>query len=335
MQDHIECLYFHSSQFPDQIAREHEESFLQRRINHKFHYHTTYQSQQWLDLHNTYSPAQDNQGYHQAYKQCFYTALDRLNHDTFDFISLGCGGGEKEVLLHTMLTRAKQTSIAKYYPVDVSHSLTITAAQKMRQEDSELIIQPMVCDLLHTEELLSYMPRSGGARLITFFGMIPNFNPDQILPVLTHFLAPGDLLLFSANLAPGDHYASGVESVLPQYNNSKTKSWLMSVLQDVGISQSDGEITVTIETDSAEPGVDTTSLKKITAYFTVKRLIRLKINDKTIHWQPGERVQLFFSYRYTTSLVKSYLKKYNIQVLHDWEFSNQEEGLYLCRRVSG
>lgn len=330
MTNKIEQLYVHASQFPDRIARDYADSFAQRRIRHQFHYHTTHQSQQWLNLHKTYSPIPHSEGYRQAYAQCLRSALETVDHDRFDLISLGCGGGEKEVLLHTLITGTRQAAMVHYYPVDVSPALAITAAQKMRRQDPALPIQPMVCDLLHTDDLLSYMPRDDAARLITFFGMIPNFNPAQILPVLHHFLSSGDVLLFSANLAPGDDYALGMETVLPQYDNPETRSWLTGVLRDVGIDDNDGDISVTIEDDMAQSSA---ALKKISAYFIVRRHITLTINNSTVRWQPGERVQLFFSYRYTTSLVKTYLQQHGIQVLRHWMFSDQQEGLYLCQKA--
>ena len=64
---------------------------------------------------------------------------------------------------------------------------------------------PFVCDLATADDL----PRPSStitrhaARLITFFGMIPNFEPQIILPKLASLVRPKDFLLFSANLAPG------------------------------------------------------------------------------------------------------------------------------------
>ena len=40
--------------------------------------------------------------------------------------------------------------------------------------------------------------------------MIPNFEPQIILPKLATLVRPKDFLLFSANLAPGKNYAAGV-----------------------------------------------------------------------------------------------------------------------------
>ena len=48
--------------------------------------------------------------------------------------------------------------------------------------------------------------------MITFFGMIPNFEPQDILPKLAKLIRRQDTLLFSANLAPGADYAVGVKA---------------------------------------------------------------------------------------------------------------------------
>ena len=77
--------------------------------------------------------------------------------------------------------------------------------------------------------------------------MIPNFEPQIILPKLASLVRPKDFLLFSANLAPGQNYAAGVKKVLPQYDNPLTRDWLMTFLLDLGVEQSDGELRFKID----------------------------------------------------------------------------------------
>jgi len=98
---------------------------------------------------------------------------------------------------------------------------------------------PFVCDLATADDL----PANLGSRftfhvsrITTFFGMIPNFEPQIILPKLASLVRPKDLLLFSANLAPGNNYAAGMKKILPQYNNPLTRDWLMTFLLDLGWS---------------------------------------------------------------------------------------------------
>ena len=84
-------------------------------------------------------------------------------------------------------------------------------------------------------------------RLVTFFGMIPNFEPQEILPKLASLIRPKDFLLFSANLAPGADYAAGMKKILPQYDNALTRDWLMTFLLDLGVERRDGELRFAIE----------------------------------------------------------------------------------------
>jgi L-histidine N-alpha-methyltransferase len=79
--------------------------------------------------------------------------------------------------------------------------------------------------------------------------MIPNFEPQIILPKLASLVRPKDFLLFSANLAPGNNYAAGVKKVLPQYDNPLTRDWLMTFLLDLGVERGDGKLRFKIEDD--------------------------------------------------------------------------------------
>ena len=78
--------------------------------------------------------------------------------------------------------------------------------------------------------------------------MIPNFEPQIILPKLASLVRPKDFLLFSANLAPGNNYAAGVKKILPQYDNPLTRDWLMTFLLDLGVERNDGKLRFKIET---------------------------------------------------------------------------------------
>ena len=105
---------------------------------------------------------------------------------------------------------------------------------------------PFVCDLATADKLNKFLVTRHPS-LVTFFGMIPNFEPQLILPKLASLVRPKDFLLFSANLAPGKNYAAGVKKVLPQYDNAPTRDWLMTFLLDLGVEQRDGRLKFAIE----------------------------------------------------------------------------------------
>src|SRR5439155_9989417 len=120
-----------------------------------------------------------------------------------------CGGGQKDTRLLRLLRSGRRQLL--YTPVDVSLPMVLTAREAAR----EVVDEPrgLVCDLALAEDLPEYFDREtpeGAARISTFFGMMPNFEPQRILPRLSGLVRKEDLLLMSANLAPGADYGAGV-----------------------------------------------------------------------------------------------------------------------------
>jgi len=168
-------------------------------------------------------------------------------------IGLGCGGGQKDARL---LQKMKETGREAFYtPSDVSVAMVLVARETALAVVADKSCFPLVCDLATADDLGEVLDRQtppDAARLVTFFGMIPNFEPAIILPKLATLVRPDDLLLFSANLSPGSDYAAGMEKILPLYDNELTRDWLITVLLEVGIEREDGSLDFQIEADARE-----------------------------------------------------------------------------------
>ena len=136
-----------------------------------------------------------------------------------------------------------------------------------------------------------------------------------------------DWLLVSANLAPGPDYGAGVRRILPQYDNVPTRAWLMTFLLDLGVKQSDGAIRFTVE--EGPPGLD---LKRVVAEFQFEETCSVRLGTETFEWHRGERLRLFFSYRFTPDRVCKLLGQQGIVVVNQWVTRAEEEGVFLCRR---
>ncbi|OZH53846.1 hypothetical protein AFK68_14865 [Hydrocoleum sp. CS-953] len=324
----FEQVFVHPSQFPDQVYQDYLVSFSGKQINHKFHYDSVKQSQKWLKIHQEYSPSRNDRDAINTYEKCFQKTAETLDKfSSIQLIGLGSGGGTKDSLLLSYLSNQRRELI--YYPLDVSLSLAIISAQKARSSLTELSVQPIVCDLLHADDLMFQIQKRDEQerRIITFFGMIPNFYPQQIFPTLNNFLNEGDLLLLSANLAPGSDYVQGIEKILPQYDNELTKDWLITVLEDVGVNHENGNIQFGIKDDEENP-----NLKRVNADFELNNDVSFKLDDELIEWKSGDKIGLFFSYRYTTTKLQEILSSYGINILNYSESANQEEGVYLCQK---
>lgn len=317
-------VWIHPSQFPESVRRELVRSLRDRKVNHKFHYDSIKQAQKWLAVHGAYSPVQQDANARAIYDRMFEAVGRILSREkALDLIGLGCGSGQKEAIL--LRACASFRGVRRYFPCDVSVALVLMAREAALQECPGLECRPIAVDLAGAPDLTMELDRSEGARrVVTFFGMMPNFEPAGIVPILAASLRSDDVLLMSANLVPGRDYALGVEKVLPQYANGLTEEWLMTFLKDLGIGSDDGEVRFGIEE------VTGNGLRRIVANFEFARNRAIEIGSDAIEFMRGERIRLFFSYRYTPELLRECLSGYGIEIRKQW--CTDEEGVFLCER---
>jgi L-histidine Nalpha-methyltransferase len=316
----------HASQFPDRVRMDLLDSLRSRQVNHKFHYDSVKQTQKWLALHQSYSPTRNDSDCVAIYERSFAAAA-RITAPNVTVIGLGCGGGQKDTRLLARLT-ANAGRVA-YAPCDVAGAMVLVARQAALAVLPPERCFPFIFDFAAAADLPAVFAGHldpAVARLYTFFGMIPNFEPAVILPRLAALVRPEDWLLFSANLAPGGDYAAGVRQILPQYDNGPTREWLLTFLLDLGVERSDGELRFAIATDPAN------GLQRVEAVFHFTRNCRIEIEDETFDFPVRSVIRLFFSYRYTPDRVRAVLAAHGLQVHEQWITLSEEEGVFLCRR---
>jgi len=313
------------SQFPQNVYRDLLASLRRRRVNHKFHYDSVKQTQKWLALHQQFSPSRHDVDCRRIYDQSFVAAAQAAKADRIHLIGLGCGGGQKDTRLLKTLKRSGRDIF--YTPCDVSTAMVLTARETASSIVPDENCFPVVCDLGTAKDLAAILARRGEAksRLVTFFGMIPNFEPDEVLPKLASLLKPADVLLFSANLAPGADYECGIKKILPQYDNAPTRDWLMTFLLDLGVEPFDGGLRFGIETVRS-------GLKRVVARFVFKRSRRIMIGENVFSFKSGQSIRLFFSYRYTRDRIRVVLSRHGLRIQDEWITGSQEEGVFLCRK---
>lgn len=315
-----------ASQFPENVRRDLIVSLRTRQVNHKFHYDSFKQTQKWLALHEAHSPARRDEDCLATYDRAFIAAAGKITAKQLHVLGLGCGGGQKDVrLLQLLKARGKQVS---YAPCDVSTAMVLVARRAALKVLPVTNCFPVVCDLATADDLpdlFSHGLTPRVPRLVTFFGMIPNFEPQVILPKLASLVRPQDYLLFSANLAPGQDYAAGMKRILPQYDNALTREWLLTFLLDLGVERTDGALNVSIASGAA-------GLKRVVAGFRFARSCEIKIEGKVFSFRRGETIRLFFSYRYTPQRVTQILGRHGLQVSESWITESGEEGVFFCRQ---
>jgi uncharacterized SAM-dependent methyltransferase len=315
----------HASQFPENVRRDLLASLRTRRVNHKFLYDSVRQTQKWLALHRAYSPTRNDADCQAIYEKSFKAAAAQTRGKKIHVVGLGCGGGQKDTrLLRLLKSQGKEIF---YTPCDVSAAMVLTARRTARAVVPEKNCFPLVCDLATADDLPAVLDSCltpHASRLITFFGMIPNFEPQTILPKLASIIRPKDFLLFSANLAPGKDYAAGVRKILPQYDNPLTRDWLLTFLLNLGVERGDGRLRFKIEDNPVN------GLKRVVAEFYFSQPRRIEVEGKRFAFRAGERIRLFFSYRYTPERVRQMLAGQGLEIGGQWMTKSQEEGVFLC-----
>jgi L-histidine N-alpha-methyltransferase len=318
----------HDSQFPENIRRDLLASLRARKLNHKFLYDSFKQTQKWLALHEAHSPARTDKNCLATYARAFAETAGKISAKKIHVVGLGCGGGQKDLQLLKLLRARKKETF--YSPGDVSVAMTLIARKGAMKILPAKKIFPFVCDLATASDLqFALDPRL--STLVTFFGMIPNFEPDEILPKLAALIRKKDFLLFSANLAPGKNYSAGVQKILPQYDNPLTRDWLLTFLFDLGVERGDGDLRFIIETNSKVATV-AEKLKRVVAKFHFVRARKILVEGESFSFRVGDSIRLFFSYRHTPELVEKILARYGLSVEKNWLTISGEEGIFLCRK---
>jgi uncharacterized SAM-dependent methyltransferase len=323
---------FHSSAFPDQVKRDLLQSLRTRQLNHKFHYDSIKQTQKWLALHQAYSPSRTDPDCAATYDRSFKAVAAQIKSKRVHLLGLGCGGGQKDARLLKLLQDVGKTTT--YTPLDVSSAMVLVAKKEAAAIIEDAKCFPVVCDLGSEENWAEALGReSTGTRLITFFGMMPNFEPDVVLPRLARLVRPGDHLLLSANLAPGKDYDGGVKKILPLYDNEPTRDWLMTFLTDLGVEREDGRIQFVIEEIAmrSKKRVNLNSLRRVAAYFDFDRGRELVVFGEKVSFHAGEKLRLFFSYRHTPALMRELILPYGLEVIDQWVTRSEEEAVFLVR----
>ena len=174
----------------------------------------------WHRVHLACSPYRHRPSIRNLYLRPAPTLRKFLN-SPYSLIALGCANGAKEALLLKRLPKPSYLLAA-----DTNRSLACQAARRLPSTKNT----SLKIDL--TKPLPAFHFPAFTPRLFTLFGVLPNLDPLPLLRRLARRMKRGDLLLFSANLAPGQNGQAGARRVLAQYDNPPTRRWLeAAVLQ--------------------------------------------------------------------------------------------------------
>ena len=301
---------FHPSTRDEALHREAMASLQSNRIDPKFLYVTPRQTELWRQVFLQHSPIHANPEFARIYGEAFRQIPDRLKPGKVLLAGLGCGTGLKELALVSSLKERGHEAL--FSAIDISHDLVRESAQKLVAAGAGHR-RSLVCDLAQTAFLGEWLDalESGLPRLITFFGLIPNFAPSAVTRLFRAILRPGDVLLASAHLVPQpdenwEKLPAAMKLILPQYDNPETLAWLSAGLELWGL-----------ENLVEPPEMKVGQVEGIPAFLA---FAKWKSNDPFEKWgclvspKVEQPLQVFSSLRYTPSLFENLLRREGFDV---------------------
>jgi uncharacterized SAM-dependent methyltransferase len=320
-------LTIHESQYPARVREQLCHGLRTNALPGKFLYDSPAQAQRWLAYHDAYSPSRTETALVALYQHAFGRALQQLTGGPLHYVSLGCGGGTKDLLF--LQQAAPRHVNSSFTPMDISPALIVETMLKIQSALPATPSFPLVVDLAVMPDLTSLLAQPETAdtqRLLTCFGMLPNFDYLTFLPYVQSLMRPGDLLLLSANLSPHP-YPHACAHIVPQYDNPPAHAWYMGLLDSLGFAASAYEMSV-----EAAPLQVTGQVWQIRAAARFVQNVQVALDNETFFFPAGQRLQLFFSNRFTPDIMPQVLQDAGLSVLETFLFTSQEEGIYLCVR---
>ena len=226
---------FHSSASAESLRREVSVGLAANRLDPKGLYFTERQAELWREVSLRHSPLHTRPEFQRIYEEAFASIARGSNHaQHVELIGLGSGTGGKEAQLCLSLRLAGCE--VHFTAIDVSESLVRESTARLAAAGAQ-IRGGLVCDLAEMKFIAAWLEQHCGSRrrLITFFGLVPNFAPSDLASLLRALLRPDDILLASVHLVPArseqeSDVAEGMRILRPQYDNPETLAWLAESL---------------------------------------------------------------------------------------------------------
>ncbi len=316
---------FHPSLHPASLAEDRRRALREACVPARLHYVTDRQAERWLRVHEAHSPARGDAATQNMYRASFEHLAQLLGEGaSVQLLGYGCGGGHKDAqLARTLAGRVRHLG---FDALDVSPALVRIAAEAVVQATGATKVRRLAVDLENADDLGAWAEAgrpARGVRVVAAFGMVPNMAADALIDRLVGLLAKGDMLALSANL-----YRPGVEghdlaAILPQYDNAETRAWLATWLQELDLPVTGEDLRFHLE--EGDPA-------RIRAEVTFAADIEGRLEGEPVSFRAGDRLDLFFSNRFTAGGLARRLSARGLAIVHQGASSSGEEGIWLAKK---
>ena len=265
------------------IAQEFVEAIEARDLPEKFFYWFPRSAVEWSAL---IGHAELYGGLWETWKELAANSADLSQHfkAKVPVISFGAGDGARDRLMMDALKKGGHECF--YFPVDASQAMLEMACAGADDEDIETV--GIKADISSPVHLVYAADAADPPRLFILSGnTMGSFDPLAEIRYLAQCMKPEDRLIIDGEI----HDA---QQPLARRDNPAARKFLSTLLANVGIGESDGEIRFNLQRDDRHDG-----LHLITRSFRAGRDLSATVAGQEISLQRGERIGMNFQYTYT------------------------------------
>lgn len=143
-------------------------------------------------------------------KDMLGSVIEDTGNRVFDFVNLGTGGGQKDIIILENLLDAAQGQRMRYIPLDKSYSMMSDAINNVykffsaQSGRANWEVTAILGDILTIERYKPIIYKGNNPKLYGLLGStIGNFNETQVLSRLVNIMQDSDVLMLGADLIGG------------------------------------------------------------------------------------------------------------------------------------
>jgi len=265
-----------------------------RYLPEKFFYWFPLSVKAWLDLCQEAGPYKNYGRSYQLISKHAPEIAKRLGGSRVRVVSLGAGQGDKDLVI---LNAFRELGIeARYQPVDASQSLVEMALRQATE--AGFPTRGLKADVANPQTFRALRSQERTPRLYLLLGnTLGVTGPVDFLGSLSRLLRPQDRLLV-------DGEVFNPRATLAGYDNPLNRRFAFAPLASVGLEEGrDGELV--FETQNGKiPG-----LYFIAKHFRAARPLRLLVAGHRLEFQPGEKIEMNSSCKYSPGVFPKLLRE--------------------------
>jgi uncharacterized SAM-dependent methyltransferase len=223
-----------------------------------------------------------------------------------NLIGVGIGNGQKDKLI---LTEFLKTRPMRYFAIDISLDMMNTGLKTLNRVPTEK--NAYIGDFRHLERLAPEIrKKTGSGNLFSILGnTLGNLDQKKTLDLLKNSMDKKDYLLIAVQILETKEILNMGE-ILSAYSTRAWRNLSYGAIMRTGAKMSDGIIEMEFEKDKLYP-----QFHVVQYFFTFKRDKTLTYLNRRLHFRMGERIPVYFSYKYDMKNITFLLDKYGFKII--------------------